>query len=171
MPATKAAPTTENGEAFAPVTEQIHRHGKEPDAPAPTSVEELQDELGRLAGDLQEVSGMLTTLSEWATTDALSAYLWALEGLTDRADTRLMEAADALHEGHTGNVGERIEDVGAMALHANHALKLAWETAETGTDMTEMKSGAFAVASNATDYVQKRLDFLLYESDLSYLDD
>jgi hypothetical protein len=171
MPATTAAPTTENGEAFAPVTERMHRHGKEPDGPAPTSVEELEDELRRLGSDLQEVSGILKILAERTSGEALSGCVWALEGLTSRADSRLQEACDALSQGHTDNVGERIEDVGAMALHANNALQLAWNTAEIGTAFSEYQSGGFAVASNAVDYVQERLDFLLYESDLSYLDD
>jgi len=176
MPTTEA-PTrthnhTQNGDAFAPLAdEMIHRHGKEPEAPAPSSTDELSIELGHLATDLLEVSGLLKILAEGTSREALSSYLWALEGLTDRAHKRLDEASDALYNGHTQSVGERIEDVGAMALHANHALRLAWETAESGTTSSEMRAGAFAVASNAIDYVQERLDFLLYESDLSYLDD
>jgi hypothetical protein len=162
---------TENGEAFGALKEPIHRHGKEPDAPAPTAVDELEDELGDLSGDLAEIASTLKVLATDTSDDPLCGFLWALHGLASRGDSRLSEAVDALEGGHTDNVGHRIEDVGAMALHLNNALRLAWETAETGGAASEMRSGAFAVASNAADYVQERLDFLLYEADLSYLDE
>lgn len=172
MPTTTTATTTENGDAFAPLSdEMIHRHGKEPGAPAPTAVDELRDELGDLAGDLGEIACTLKLLAERTDTDPLSGFLWGLYGVAYRADSRLSEAVDALYKGHTENVGNRIEDVGAMALHLNNALRLAWETAEAGGGASEMQSGTFAIASNAIDYVQERLDFLLYESDLSYLDE
>jgi hypothetical protein len=163
-------PATENGEAFDTLKEPIHRHGKEPDAPAPTAVDELKDELGDLAGDLTEIACTLKLLAERTDTDPLSGFLWGLYGVASRADSRLSEAVDALHKGHTENVGHRIEDVGAMALHLNNALRLAWETDETGGAASEMRSGTFAIASNAIDYVQERLDVLLY-SDLSCLDE
>jgi hypothetical protein len=149
----------------------IHRHGKEPGAPAPTAEDELRDELGDLAGNLTEIACTLELLAEGTGTDPLSGFLWGLYGVASRADSRLSEAVDALEGGHTDNVAHRIEDVGAMALHLNNALRLAWETAEAGGAASEMRSGAFAVASNAADYVQERLDFLLYEADLSYLDE
>jgi hypothetical protein len=161
---------TENGEAFGTLKEPIHRHGKEPDAPAPAAVDELRGELGDLSADLTEIACTLELLAQRTSTDPLSGFLWGLYGVASRADSRLSEAVDALHNGHTENVGHRIEAVGAMALHVNSALHLAWETDESGST-SDMRSGTFAVASNAIDYVQERLDFLLYESDLSYLDE
>lgn len=163
--------TTEKGNAFAPVTEHIHHHGKEPEAPAPTTIEELEDELGYIAGDLTEIACILELLAERTGNDPLSGFLWGLAGVASRADSRLSEAVDALYNGHTENVGLRIDDGETMALHLNNALHLAWETEEAGGATSEMRSGTFAVASNAADYVQQRLGFLLYESDLSYLDD
>ncbi len=170
MPATIEEPMTENGEAFGTLREPIHRHGKEPDAPAPASVGELQGELEDLSADLSEIACMLKLLATRTSANSLCGFLWGLHGLTFRAKSRLSEAADALHEGHTENVGHRIEAVGAMALHVNSALRMAWETDESGST-SDMRAGTFAVASNAIDYVQERLDFLLYESDLSYLDE
>ncbi len=171
MPTTIEEPMTENGEAFGTLREPIHRHGKEPGAPAPAAVDELRDELEDLSADLAEIACTLKLLAVRTGDDPLSGFLWGLHGLTFRAKSRLSEAADALHNGRTENVGDRIEAVGAMALHVNNALRMAWEADESGGATSEMRAGTFAVASNAIDYVQERLDFLLYESDLSYLDD
>jgi len=157
-------PATKDRSAFSPVTKSIHHHGKDPEAPAPNSIDELESEVGRVGSDLLEASGVLATLAEHRN-DSLTPFLWSLSGLAERASNRLNDAADALYGGHTQNVGYRLEDVGTMALHLRHALRLAWETAEQN-DVSEMESGAFAVASNAADYTSERLDHLVYEADL-----
>jgi len=90
---------------------------------------------------------------------------WATAGVATRASRRLSELSDVLHQGHTQNVGHRIEDVGTMTLHARGATDLAWETAEQG-ETSEMHASSFAVASNALDYCRRRLDRLLHEADL-----
>lgn len=96
--------------------------------------------------------------------ESFCSYLWVLQELTDRARTRLDEASDPLGIGQTENMCEWIEGVGTMALRLARDIEEAGET-------TEMWDEAFAVAFDAITYVQERLDFLLYESDLSYLEE
>jgi hypothetical protein len=175
MPTTAKATTSEattsnhhtqtvDGEAFSPVTDRIHHHGQDPEAPGPETLEGLAEDVQRISVYLMEAAGILKTLAE-RHDDKVSPMCWATGGLAKRASRRLSELSDALHQGHTQNVGHRIEDVGTMALHARGATDLAWETAEQGKT-TEMQAGSFAVASNALDYCQRRLDHLLYEADL-----
>ncbi|WP_118841655.1 hypothetical protein [Salinibacter ruber] len=64
MPTTTPTPThTENGEAFEPITEDLHAYGEDPDARVPESAAELSEELGRLAGELHDVSLILRRVS------------------------------------------------------------------------------------------------------------
>ena len=133
-------------------------------AGVPETIEGLHDHLQDLAGDVGEASDLAEALVTYAA-PKVQPLLWAIAGQAGRAERRLNEATDALHGGHTENVGHRLEDVSTMALHLNHALSFAWETAEQG-ESSDMKAGAFAVASNAADYASTRLDFLVYEAHL-----
>ena len=169
MPTAKEATTsahtqTVDGEAFSPVTDKIHHHGRDPEAPGPETLEGLAGHVQQISVYLMEAAGILKTIAE-GHDDKVSPMCWATGGLATRASRRLSELSDALHQGHTENVGCRIEDVGTMALHAHGTARLAWETAEQG-GTSEMYSGSFAVASNALNYCRRRLDHLLYEADL-----
>lgn len=160
----------ETTEAVAPLPGMMGRHGKDPEAPAPASADELSHEFGHLAGDLLQAAGILEVLAGRTSRESFCSYLWVLQELTDRARTRLDEASGPLGIGQTKNMAEWIEDVGTMALRAKGALRLARDIEEAG-ETTEMRDEAFAVAFDAITYVQERLDFLLYESDLSYLEE
>jgi hypothetical protein len=169
MPTAKEATTsahtqTVDGEAFSPVTDKIHHHGRDPEAPGPETLEGLAEHIGRIGGDLLEAASILETLAE-CHNSRVSAMCWAVAGLAKRSSTRLDELSDALSKGHTENVNHRIEDVGTMALNARWTTDLAWQTTEHG-ETNEMYTGGFAVASNALDYCRRRLDHLLYEADL-----
>jgi hypothetical protein len=168
MPTAKEATTsahtqTVDGEAFSPVTDKIHHHGRDPEAPSPETLEGFAEETHQLTGYLLEAAGILKKLADVYGSRA-SPMCRAVAGLSRRTSARLSELSDALSEGHTENVGHRMDDVRIMTLHAHGATKLAWETAEEEKSV-EIYAGAFAVASNALDYCRHRLDHLLYEVD------
>jgi hypothetical protein len=155
---------TVDGEAFSPVTDKIHHHGRDPEAPGPETLEEFAEETHQLTGYLLEAAGILKRLAD-VYGSRVSPMCRAVAGLSRRTSTRLDELSDALSEGHTENFGHRIDDVRIMILHAHSATKFAWETAEEERSV-EIYAGAFAVASNALDYCRRRLDHLLHEADL-----
>jgi hypothetical protein len=156
---------TTTGEAFGPVTEHTDHWGKNPEAPVPETVEGLHDHLQQVAGDIGEASDLAEAVITYAPT-SVEPLLWAIEGQASRAEKRLNEVTDALHNGHTENVGHRLEDVGTMVLHLESVTQLALNKHSQCEDNTEMVAGVLCNISNAIEYTRKRLDFLVYESDL-----
>jgi hypothetical protein len=158
-------PYTTTREPFSPLPEQMDLWGKDPEAPVPGTIDGYEDHLFSLSGDLVQASDLADALVPYAPED-LVPLLLAIEDQTERANRRLTEAGEALHSEHMENVGHRIEDVGAMVLQLESVASLALEVHSRCEDNTEMVAGVLCSASNAIEYVRKRLDFLVYEADL-----
>ena len=158
-------PYTVDREVSGALPEYMNPWGKDPEAPVPNSTEGLHDHLQQVAGDIGEASDLAKPLIPYAPT-RVEPLLWAVTRQAGRAEKRLNEAAEALHKGHTENVGCRLEDVGTMMLHLESVAHLALETHSRCENNTEMVSGTLCSIRNAIDYAQKRLDFLVYEKGL-----
>jgi len=75
MPTTAKATTSEattsnhhtqtvDGEAFSPVTDRIHHHGRDPEAPGPETLEGLAEDVQQTSVYLMEAAGILKTIAE-----------------------------------------------------------------------------------------------------------
>jgi len=158
-------PYTATGDAFGPLPKHMNQWGKDPEAPVLETIEGLHDHPQDLAGDVGEASDLAEALVSYAA-PKVQPLLWAIAGQAARAEQRLNEAIDALHAGHTENVGHRLEGVGVMTLHLESVASLALETHERSDGGGEMVSGVLCSAFNAIEYTRKRLDHLVYEADL-----
>jgi len=172
MPTTTEAPLhTENGEAFGTVTEELHPHGEDPDVDVPQSADELSDQLGRLAGKLHNTSLILRRVTSHFETTGDESELGTImtaEGLADRSHERLQEAADALSKEHTENVGWRMHEV-TLPVGNAHKLLCDWMGGYP-SDKAQQLSGSIYATIWTLDYVEKRLNFLVEESDVYFLD-
>jgi hypothetical protein len=162
---------TENGDAFEPVTEDLHAYGEDPDARVPESAAELSEELGRLAGELHDASLILRRVSSHFDERELEEELGTImtaERIADRCHTRLQEAADALSNGHTEHVGWRMDEVRIPVGNA-HSLLSDWMGGYPSAT-AENLAGTIFTPVWTLDYVEKRLAFLVNDCELGFLD-
>lgn len=142
----------------------MHFHAKDPEAPAPSTIEDLQHELEQLGADLHDASHLAHILFEYQP-EKVQGAVSMVEGLARRSYERVQEAADALSSGHTENVGFRMDDVIMPVRQAHGVAQQAWDVRETH-EVSEQQSQSFSALTNALHYVYERLEYLVYEADL-----
>jgi len=154
---------TIDGQYGSPLQEFMHHWGKNPEAAVPDSPEGLKGHLRKIGGACSDAEWIGERLVGWLDDPALGVNYVIIDAAS-RADNRLQELADAVHDGNTDHVGSRIEDLGTMLLWVESLARLQVESVQD--DDPEFLSGAFLAILNAITYAQERLDFLLYEADL-----